>query len=82
MSKRLQVLINTRDYQSWQNVSKKLGLSLGEWVRQVLNEKTNEFSLRNPNTKIESIRLFSSKNYPSGKIDQILNEIEKGYLIK
>lgn len=80
MSKRLQVLINPQEYKTYQFQAKKLGLSLGEWVRNALKETINEISPHNKTQqKIKNLRKSIAHHYPTADIDQMLQEIEKGY---
>ncbi|MBI3541538.1 MAG: antitoxin [Deltaproteobacteria bacterium] len=80
MSKRLQVLLDARDYRSFQQMAKGAGLSLGEWVRQALRRIGENTTTRSPHNKLENIRKASRFHYPTGDIETILHEIEKGYL--
>lgn len=78
MRKRLQVLLAPREYKSFQQAAKEAGLSLGEWVRQVLRRAAEGISRKSPREKLEGIRKASQLNCPTGDIEQILSEIEKG----
>ncbi len=80
MSKRLQVLIEPREYKTFQMLAKEAGLSLGEWVRQALRRLTLTHSQKSVQQKLDHIRKYSRYNFPTGDIEQILAEIEKGYL--
>lgn len=80
MSKRLQVLLDPKEYKMYQNIAKKSGVSLGKWVRDCLRKFANEYSSKSPRQKLKSIRLSSFHKFPTGDIDQILSEIEEGYL--
>ena len=80
MSKRLQVLLEPREYRSFQQLAREAGLSLGEWVRQALRKIAAGRSKKSVHEKLEHIRRFSQYQFPSGDIEQILAEIEKGYL--
>lgn len=80
MSNRLQVLLPSKEYRTLQAFAKKLGLSLGEWVRQTLYAELKSHSLKKPEEKLSAIRKYSSNNYPSGSIEQMNQEISQGYL--
>lgn len=80
MSKRLQVLVEPKEYRQFQALAEAKGLSLGEWVRQILRRFAQSTSTKNPQIKIAQIRKASQLNYPTGDIEQILAETEKGYL--
>ncbi|QQR80109.1 MAG: antitoxin [Deltaproteobacteria bacterium] len=80
MSQRLQVLLPAQEYKQFRKVSKEQGLSLGEWVRVTLRQAVSRLSSQPADKKLEAIRKASRFSYPSGDIDQMLSEIEKGYL--
>ena len=80
MSKRLQVLLNPKEFNEFQQLSRKLGVSLGEWVRQALRQAAQRSSRKSSDEKLEAIRRASRLSYPSGEIDTLLHEIEQGYL--
>ncbi|MBI2981245.1 MAG: antitoxin [Deltaproteobacteria bacterium] len=75
MSKRLQVLLEPREYRSFQQLAREAGLSLGEWVRQTLRRFASTRSTKSAQEKIEHIRRFSQYQAPTGDIEQILAEI-------
>ncbi len=81
MSKRLQVLLPPKEYQSFRQIAREAGLSLGEWVRQALREIAGRSSRRSPQAKLKSIRHSSKFSGPTADIDQMLSEIEQGYSI-
>ncbi len=80
MSKRLQVLLDPKEFNGFQHLARELGVSLGEWVRQSLRQAAQRSSHKSPREKLESIRRAGRLNYPSGEIETMLGEIEKGYL--
>jgi hypothetical protein len=80
MSKRLQVLIEPKEYKTFQQLAKEVGLSLGEWVRQALRRVASTTSRKSAEQKLAHIHKYSQYNAPTGDIEQILAEIEKGYL--
>lgn len=80
MSKRLQVLVEPKEYKSFQQMAREAGLSLGEWVRQALRRMAGDSSRKSPAQKIAAIRRAAQSNGPTGGIEQMLEEIERGYL--
>lgn len=80
MSKRLQVLLEPREYRGFQQLAKQAGLSLGEWVRQALRRMAGSKPRKTPEEKRAAIQRALQYNCPSGDIEQILAEIESGYL--
>lgn len=79
MTHRLQVLLPPQEYKQFRKISREKGLSLGEWVRVTLREALQHLSPKASNQKLQAIREASQFSFPSGDIDQILSEIEKGY---
>lgn len=80
MSHRLQVLLPGKDYNTFKSLAKKEGLSLGEWVRQILRSASSQKSTMDPSRAIKAIQKALTINGPTADIDQMLDEIEKGYL--
>jgi len=78
MSKRLQVLFDPKEYKELAMAAKKSGLSIGEWVRQVVRASIRSQSVRPGDAKMKAIRALSQHRFPSGEINQILDQIEKG----
>jgi uncharacterized protein (DUF2344 family) len=79
MNKRLQVLIDKKEYKTFMRIAKAAGLSLGEWVRQSLRKALSEKSLTDHKTKMAKIhKLARSSNLKSGEIEEILEQIESG----
>lgn len=79
MSNRLQVLLQPKEYRTFQRLAREMGLSLGEWVRRALRFQAAGVSSKNAAVKIKNIRKASQYGFPTGDIDQMLSEIEKGY---
>lgn len=80
MSKRLQVLLEPKEYRTFQQIAREAGLSLGEWVRQALRKFLEDKPKKTPQEKLAAIRRASQYNFPTADIEQMLAEIEKGYL--
>ncbi len=79
MSTRLQVLLEAREYRSLQEAAKAAGLSLGEWVRQALRRAMTLTAKKPARTKLTAIRRASRHRFPTADIDDMLEEIERGY---
>jgi hypothetical protein len=80
MAKRLQVILQDSDYREVQRAARARHMSVAEWVRQALDWARR----REPSTEIEKklavVRAAVQHNGPTGDIDQLLGEIERGYL--
>lgn len=80
MSKRLQVVIDDAELRRFQRAARKAKMTLSEWVRQSLRRAEIEADVGHAERKRELVRWASKLDHPTGDIDQINEEIEKGYL--
>ena len=55
-------------------------MTVAEWVRQVLREARRSQPTQDSAKKLEVVRSATRHSYPSGDIDQMLGDIERGYL--
>ena len=79
MSKRLQVVIDEQEYRLLERQAREAHLSLGEWVRQQLRKSQIEVSRRTAAQKLAAIARAGKHSFPSGSIEKMLAEIERGY---
>jgi hypothetical protein len=79
MSKRLQVLLADEEMSDIQLLALRDRLSVGEWVRRTLREARTHRSVIDPQAKLQAIRRAAEYSFPTGDIDQMLREIERGY---
>ena len=79
MSKRLQVILEDREYGDIQKVARSRGLSVAAWVRQALDKARQNEPTEDVAAKLEAIREAARLSYPTANIDQMLTEIEQGY---
>jgi hypothetical protein len=75
----MQVLVDDREYRSMQEAAKASGVTLAEWVRGRLRDAAREVPSGDAQRKLESVRAASRYEFPSGDIELILEEIERGY---
>lgn len=80
MSKRLQVLLDEREYRELQRVARRHRMTVSEWVRHALRRMRSREPLKAPERKLEVVRAAAARAFPAGDIDQMLDEIERGYL--
>jgi hypothetical protein len=80
MSKRLQVLLADEEMSDIRILAQREQLTVGEWVRRTLREARTHRSVKDPAAKLEAIRRAVEYNFPTADIDQMLREIEQGYL--
>jgi len=80
MSKRLQVLLEERELREIQRAARAQRVTVAEWVRQALRAARRRQTTVDPRKKIEAIRAAARHSFPVGDIEQMLAEIETGYL--
>jgi len=81
MSKRLQVLFDEQELLEIQEIAHRNRMTVAEWVRQTLRAAYQGEPRRDAARKLELIQKAVKYNFPSGDIDQLLNEVERGYLV-
>jgi hypothetical protein len=79
MAKRLQVIIQDPEYREIQRVARARHMSIAEWVRQALDLARRREPLGSISKKLEAIRLAAKHEFPVSDIDEMLEEIERGY---
>jgi hypothetical protein len=80
MTKRLQVLLDDDELRQIQRIAKRERLTTAEWVRQRLREAREREAKPDVAKKLAAIRKASSYRFPAPDIEQMLEEIEQGYL--
>lgn len=79
MAKRLQVILQDRDYREIQRMARARRMTIAEWVRQALDLARRREPLANMGKKLAVVRAAVRHDFPSGDIDAILAQIESGY---
>jgi len=79
VAKRLQVILQDPEYREIQRMARSRRMSLAEWVRQALDLARRREPLGDAGKKLAVIRAAAQHDYPTGDIDGMLAEIEKGY---
>ena len=80
MAKRLQVILQDAEYREIQRIARLRHMSIAEWVRQALELARRREPTRSVEKKLEAVRIAARHQFPVADIDQMLAEIEKGYL--
>lgn len=80
MSKRLQVVLEDGEMRAIRTIAKRRRMTVAEWVRQVLRSARREEPTSDPRRKMEVLHSSVRHTFPSGDIQQMLAEIERGYL--
>ena len=79
MAKRLQVILQDSDYREIQRVARSRHMSIAEWVRQALEATRHREPASTVGKKLDVIRAAVRHEFPSGDVDTMLAEIERGY---
>lgn len=80
MSKRLQVLLDEEDFAEVQRAARERRVSVADWVRDAIRLAKREQPSSSPERKIAAIRAAALHQGPTADIEQMLEEIERGYL--
>jgi hypothetical protein len=79
MAKRLQVILQDPEYREIKRISRARRMSIAEWVRQALELARRDEPSRDFGKKLEAVRAAVQHQFPTGDIDSMLEEIERGY---
>lgn len=79
MSKRLQVLLDESEWREVQRAARAGRLTIAEWVRRALRLARRQEPSGDLHRKLDAVRAGALHAFPSGDIDQMLDEIEQGY---
>lgn len=95
MAKRLEILLNDVEYAAIEEAAERQGISVSEWVRQSLRDtRQSELTGANPRRdaqrkdperiarKLQALERASKHNHPTADIEQMLQEIEDGYMMQ
>lgn len=80
MSKRLQVLLDEEELREIQRQARRQRLTVAEWVRQALRAARRRQPKVDTARKLEIVRAAYRHEFPAGTIEEMLAEIERGYL--
>jgi len=78
MSKRLQVVLPDDEYRAVQDAAQRQGKPVARIVRDSLRRTLSEEDEIEPADRIAAVLRFARFTGPTGEIDQILEEIERG----
>jgi hypothetical protein len=78
MSKRLQVILPDDEYRALADAAREQGKPIARVVRESLHRALAEETRTAPDKRIAAVLRFARFTGPTGDIDQILGEIERG----
>ncbi len=80
MSKRLQVLLEETEMREIQRSARRQRMTVAEWVRQALRVARRSEPRSDAGKKLQVVRAAAEHNFPTADIDEMLRQIEHGYL--
>lgn len=80
MSQRLQVLLDEEEFAEIRRLARRQRMTVAEWVRQALRAARRTQPREAPDRKLAVVREAARGAYPTADIDDMLREIEGGYL--
>lgn len=73
------VLLPDQEMSDIQSLARQERLTVGEWVRRTLREARAHKQVSGVEAKLKAIRRAAEYSFPSGDIEQMLSEVERGY---
>lgn len=80
MSVRLQVVVAAEELEEIRTVAARHGMTVSAWVRQAIRTARRRESDIAPTHKLAVLRRATEHAFPSGDIETMLAETERGYL--
>ena len=80
MSKRLQVILSDDEMKELQKIARQQKITVADWVRRALISARNRQPMKEADKKIQAIRAAARNSFPAAGIDEMLAEIEAGYM--
>jgi hypothetical protein len=80
MSKRLQVVLDDQELAEIQRAARRNRMTTAQWVRQALRAAQRSEPRGDPRKKLMVVRAAAAHDFPTADLDQMLREIEQGYL--
>lgn len=75
----MQVVLEDKELSRIKAIAVQQHMTLSEWVRQALREARRRIPVEEAEKKISVVHAASRNAFPTGKIEQMLAEIENGY---
>jgi len=80
VTKRLQVLLDEPEWREVKRAARARRVTVAEWVRQALRAARRQEPSGDLDRKLDAIRAASRHAFPTADMDQMLAEIERGYV--
>jgi uncharacterized protein (DUF1778 family) len=79
MSKRLQVILSEDEYRAIRRAAREQRTSVSAWVRDALRDARRTAPSATAADKLRVVRAAVRHTFPTADVDQMLDEIERGY---
>jgi len=79
MTKRLQVLLDDDELAEIRELARRRHQTTAAWVREALRRARDTATYPETGRKLRAIREAAAHAYPAGEIDEMLEQIERGY---
>lgn len=80
MSKRLQVILDDEEFEEFRRAAAREGYTVSAWVRQSLRQARRQGSAGDVEHRLGAVRAAVRHSFPTADMEQLLDEIEQGYL--
>lgn len=80
MSKRLQVILDDEEFEELRRAAAREGSTVSGWVRQSLRQARRQGSAGEVQDRLSAVRTAVRHSFPTADAEQMLGEIEQGYL--
>jgi hypothetical protein len=80
VAKKVQVALGDHEYGEIERLARERGISVSEWVQQAIDVARREESSGDLARKLAAVHAAARHNSPTGDIENMLAEIERGYL--
>lgn len=78
MSKRLQLIMKEKEIERLRRCAQRGGLTLSEWARQALERARRDQEGPTPEQKRNALDRALQCGHPTGDLDEVLADIERG----
>lgn len=78
MSTRLQVIVSEDELSSLRQAARRTGLTVSEWARRALRRARDEQAGPTAESRLRALERALACNHPTGDIDEMLADIERG----
>lgn len=78
--KNLQVRLEDSELQEIRQAARDRQMTVSQWVRETLRQARVEGSQKSLEDKVQVVREAARHDFPTADIDQMLAEIERGYV--